>query len=70
MIRHQDTPGVIGHLGTVLGKAGINIGRMQLGLRPKGGEAVSLVSIGQSAPEAVLEQLTTGDVLAVRQVSL
>ena len=70
LVRNDDTPGVIGHLGTVLGNAGINIARMQLSLDKPKGEALSLVSIDAKATDEVLRELESGPILAVRQVRL
>ncbi len=46
--RHQDQPGVVGALGTLLGDAGINIARMQIGLAPGSDQAVA--ALGIAAP--------------------
>jgi D-3-phosphoglycerate dehydrogenase len=70
VIQNRDTPGVIGRIGTVLGDAGINISRMQLSLDAPTGQAVSLVNIDTRAPNEVLRELASGDILAVKQVSL
>ena len=52
-----DKPGVIGHVGTVLGKSQINIAGMQVGRRSKNGEAVTVVNVDSDVPEAVLKQI-------------
>lgn len=70
LISNRDRPGVIGHIGNVLGSAGINIARMHLGLDAKHGQALSLVSIDAPVPKAVLDRLRQGDVLTVVQVTL
>ncbi|HYW43804.1 MAG TPA: phosphoglycerate dehydrogenase [Bryobacteraceae bacterium] len=62
-MKNQDVPGVIGHVGTVLGRNRINIANFSLGRRdapsapgePR--EAVALVSIDELVPDAVLAQL-------------
>jgi D-3-phosphoglycerate dehydrogenase / 2-oxoglutarate reductase len=62
-MRNQDVPGVIGHVGTVLGKNRINIANFSLGRRdaatvagePR--EAVALVATDELVPETVLAQL-------------
>jgi D-3-phosphoglycerate dehydrogenase len=62
-MRNQDVPGVIGHVGTVLGRNRINIANFSLGrrdapLRP--GEpldAVAVVETDETPAEAVLDQL-------------
>ncbi len=62
-MRNQDVPGVIGHVGTVLGRNKINIANFSLGRRdaPTAAgeplEAVALVSTDELVPESVLAQL-------------
>ncbi len=55
-IVNTDAPGFIGSIGTVLGKAAINIGTFHLGRREAGGEAVLLLSVDSPVPEAVLTE--------------
>jgi D-3-phosphoglycerate dehydrogenase len=47
VIRNDDRPGVIGEVGTILGRHGINIGAFALG-RAKGG-AVGVINLDQQA---------------------
>ncbi len=55
---HRDRPGVIGRIGTLLGDAGINISRLQLGLaREQSGEAVGVLNLDAAVPPPVLEAL-------------
>jgi D-3-phosphoglycerate dehydrogenase len=62
-MKNRDVPGVIGHVGTVLGKNAINIANFSLGRRDAPtipGEpldAVAIVSTDELVPEAVLAQL-------------
>jgi D-3-phosphoglycerate dehydrogenase len=62
-MKNQDVPGVIGHVGTVLGKNRINIANFSLGRRDAPTapgqplEAVAVVSTDELVPEAVLAQL-------------
>ncbi len=62
-MKNQDVPGVIGHVGTVLGRNGVNIANFSLGRRdepPRTGEpleAVAVVETDGPVPEAVLAQL-------------
>ncbi len=51
---NQDKPGVIGHVGTILGKNRINIAAMQVGRKSSGGEAVTVVNVDSDVPESVL----------------
>jgi D-3-phosphoglycerate dehydrogenase len=57
LIQNHDTPGVVGAVGTLLGKAGINISRMQLALHPNRAEAAMLVNVNQAPPQQVIEAL-------------
>jgi D-3-phosphoglycerate dehydrogenase / 2-oxoglutarate reductase len=62
-MRNQDVPGVIGKVGTILGKHGINIANFSLGRRsgaaPSGvpQEAIAVVHVDGSVPEAVVSEL-------------
>jgi D-3-phosphoglycerate dehydrogenase / 2-oxoglutarate reductase len=71
VLRNLDKPGVVGALGTTLGKNGVNIARMQLGLKPGGTEAVSFINIDSPAPQAVLDEISKlPNMISVRQVKL
>lgn len=52
-----DKPGVIGYVGTVLGKNQINIAGMQVGRKGKTGEAITVVNVDTEVPESVLKQI-------------
>ena len=62
-MRNQDVPGVIGKVGTILGKHGINIANFSLGRRheePATGvprEAIAVVHVDGAVPEAVVSEL-------------
>ena len=62
-MKNQDVPGVIGHVGSVLGRNRINIANFSLGRRDaplKPGEpleAIALVTTDETVPEPVLAQL-------------
>ncbi len=56
-LKNEDVPGVIGYLGAVLGKNGINIATFSLGRRNAGAEAVSVIETDQPVPEQVLAEL-------------
>ena len=57
LIRNQDRPGVVGRVGTLLGDAGINIKRMQLGLHLSNGQAMQLLSVDPTPSSQVLERV-------------
>jgi D-3-phosphoglycerate dehydrogenase len=57
-IKSLDIPGMVGHMGTVLGANNINIANFSLGRRESDGEAISVVSTGALVPQSVLNQIT------------
>jgi D-3-phosphoglycerate dehydrogenase len=55
--RHQDEPGVVGALGSILGREKINISRMQVGIGEDPTMAIALISISAPLPEAAMEEI-------------
>ena len=55
--KYKDKPGVIGAIGTKIGKHGINIAKMQVGRRKLGGEAVMVLKVDQHVTENVIEEI-------------
>ncbi len=53
-----DRPGMVGVLGTCLGKNGINIDQFQLARNTRGGEALSLIRVDDDLPLKVLKEIT------------
>ena len=59
MVRNDDTPGVVGHIGTLLGARAINIARMTVGRKPGSGRAVMLIEVDNDVPPDVLAEVRT-----------
>jgi D-3-phosphoglycerate dehydrogenase len=57
LIRNNDRPGVVGQVGTLLGEAGVNISRMQLGLQLDGKMALQLLNVDPRPEPPVLDAL-------------
>lgn len=55
--RHEDRPGVIGALGNIIGREGVNISRMQVGIADGGGEAIGLLGISAPLPATALAEI-------------
>ena len=74
VFRYRDQPGMLGRVGTALGKAGVNIISAAVGRRPEGdsdGEAVMIVTADSQVPAEVLASLVAGeDFFGARAVSL
>ena len=58
MVRNEDTPGIVGGVGTVLGMQGINIARMGLGRKPGSGRAIMLIEVDSEVPASALAELS------------
>jgi D-3-phosphoglycerate dehydrogenase len=63
LVKNEDTPGIIGHVGTLLGDRAINIARMNVGRKPGSGRALMLIEVDGEVPTDVL-----GEVLAISGV--
>ncbi len=51
-------PGIVGRIGTVLGDAGVNIKRMEVGRQVIGGRAIMVISPDGVVPEGTIDLLT------------
>ena len=69
--RYLDRPGMVGTVGGVLGRAGINIAGMQVCRDTKGGHALVALSVDTAIPPAALEEIATSmEAVEVRAVDL
>jgi D-3-phosphoglycerate dehydrogenase len=57
LISHNDKPGIIGRVGTLLGNNDVNIATMQVGRKVIGGSAIMVLAIDKQAPKEVLAEL-------------
>ncbi len=55
---HRDQPGVIGRVGTILGRYEVNIAGMQVGRHHRGGEALMVLNVDDAIPETALAEIT------------
>lgn len=71
VMRNQDVPGVIGSVGTTLGKRGVNISRFHLGRRERGGEALALIETDAPlSDETIKELLSFPPIISAMQIEL
>jgi len=54
---NDDRPGIMGHIGTILGKASVNIASMTLGRREKGGPAITVLNLDQEISEQTINEI-------------
>jgi D-3-phosphoglycerate dehydrogenase len=71
VVRNDDRPGVIGVVGSILGKAGLSISSMAVGPNRVAGTALMVLSTDKAVSEEVLAELREGDGIAeLHQISL
>lgn len=58
VLRYQDRPGVVGTVGRILGEAGLNIAGMQVSRADVGGEAVVVLTVDDTVPQSVLNEIS------------
>jgi D-3-phosphoglycerate dehydrogenase / 2-oxoglutarate reductase len=57
VVRNDDTPGIVGRVGTLLGSHGVNIARMGLGRKPGSGRAIMLIEVDGDIQQAVVDEI-------------
>jgi len=68
-VSNTDLPGVVGSVGSALGEAGVNIGRMQLARDSEKQQNLILINLDSPVDDAVIERLSSLDnVLDVRML--
>jgi len=71
VLQNMDVPGMIGHVGAILGQEGINIATMQLGRQKSGGKAIMLLNVDERPDrKSVLRLEEHENVLWARVVGL
>jgi D-3-phosphoglycerate dehydrogenase len=57
LFHHRDVPGLIGFIGTILGKHQVNIAQMTVGRQMPGGEAIAILNLDSPPPEEALREV-------------
>ena len=71
LLNNTDKPGIVGHLGTVLGRHKVNIASMSLGRDTAGGSALTVLTLDSVPPQAMLNELKKDhDISNVKVVQL
>jgi D-3-phosphoglycerate dehydrogenase len=71
VVRNDDVPGIIGMVGTVLGRAGVNIDDMDVGRSPSGAAAMMAISTATEVPAAVVAEIRSSPgVIDARAINL
>ncbi len=61
---HNDRPGVVGKIGTLLGNEGVNIASMQLGRKLARGEAMMVLQVDEEMSKETVDKVKDLDVIA------
>lgn len=71
LVSHTDKPGIVGYLGTLLGKNDVNIATMQVGRKIIGGAAIMLLTVDKPLPDNVVSELERSpDIHRVKEIRL
>ena len=71
LLNNTDKPGIVGHLGTLLGKHKVNIASMSLSRDTVGGKALTVLSHDSVPPQPLLDELKKdADISNVKVVTL
>jgi D-3-phosphoglycerate dehydrogenase len=71
VMKNWDVPGIIGNVGTLMGKHNINIAAMVFGRKTAGGEAVSILNIDSPVSPELLDKIKKiENILEVKSVKL
>ncbi|GIP32356.1 phosphoglycerate dehydrogenase [Paenibacillus sp. J2TS4] len=71
LISHNDKPGMVGRVGTLLGTNDVNIASMQVGRKEAGGSAIMVLAIDKHASAEVVNELNKlPEIMKVKQIVL
>ena len=71
IMNNKDRPGVVGWIGTIMGKHGINIASMSLGRDKAGGQALTVLNLDSAPSDTVLAEIRGDkDILDVKVAKL
>lgn len=70
-VENRDRPGIVGWIGTILGRHNVNIANMSLCRAERGGTALTVLQLDSAPPEGALEEIRQeSDVVSVRMAHL
>ena len=71
LLENKDRPGIVGHIGTLLGKENVNIASMSLSRDAVGGRALTLLNVDSAPDQGVIDRLQAeSDIYAARVIKL
>lgn len=71
LMNNKDRPGIVGHIGSLMGQHKVNIASMSLSREAAGGEALTVLNLDSVPPQALLDEIAKDkDISNVRVVKL
>ncbi len=71
LVTNKDRPGMVGHIGSLLGKYQVNIASMSLSREQIGGQALTILNLDSVPPPALLEEVQKDpDIIHAQVISL
>ena len=71
MMNNKDRPGIVGHIGSLMGRHKVNIASMSLSRDAAGGQALTVLNLDSVPPQALLDELARDtDISNVRIIKL
>jgi D-3-phosphoglycerate dehydrogenase len=71
IFENKDRPGIVGEVGTLFGKHGVNIASMSLSRNEVGGRAMTVLNLDSvPGPELIRELLSNADIYSCQTVNL
>jgi D-3-phosphoglycerate dehydrogenase len=71
LLENKDRPGIVGHLGTLLGEQNVNIASMSLSRDAVGGKALTILNVDSTPDQPTLDRLLAEpDIFSVRVIQL
>jgi len=68
LLENRDRPGIVGHVGSLFGKHGVNIAGMSLSRNEFGGQALTVLNLDSVPQENLLKELLSHDDISSAQV--
>jgi D-3-phosphoglycerate dehydrogenase len=71
LMNNKDRPGIVGYIGTLMGKHQVNIASMSLSREAAGGKALTVLNLDSVPPPALLQEIQKDpDISNIRVVKL
>jgi len=71
LLENKDRPGIVGHIGTLLGQHRVNIASMSLGRDQAGGMALTVLNLDSAPDDKVMQELLSDpDIVSARTLRL